>query len=323
MDKGPWCGDLVRAYGRVKRSIMAAKDKIQALLAVIAEDAKNNPTRDYIFGLAFPLAAYGVGMAMMMASLDLFWIGFYIAVASCLFIAAVWWILSGHESLHKRVIGSIIPAILLIPILWLALRPAPLDVAFIFNSEHYDQGTNVNGISWQSPYSETTMVVSNKTEMAFNNVTMWIRTDRLVAKVSLDGDPAAECRVKYGSPFIDVMSPARSITDSHGNILSTTPVNENDVISTYTRVHCPSIASQSELRIYVATVEERFLYHPPTWATASITYEAGNRRFSPFVSQCKAPENCVAMPKSLMSDQYFKIEYGPPPYLFQIRGANP
>jgi hypothetical protein len=304
-----------RGYARIRSWFVAQYIWCAALLTAIAADAKSNPVRDHLLGLAFPLALYGVGFAMMLASPDLFWFGVCASLFACLVACAIWTILSWYNAPAIRIVGYIPSIILSAPILWLVLRPVSLTIQALFDPNRYSQGENVNGIKWKDEFSEVTAIINNNTALRFDNVTIWLRTDRLIERIYIEPD-LNDCHASMGSPFIEFMSPTRS-RSGH-----TEPIDLTDALSTYYTIQCNVFDSGSEVRVHLATVGEGAIYQPPTWASASVTYEAGLQKRERFTPICLKGD-CERLPTSLMSDQFFKIEFGPPDYDFQITGANP
>jgi len=301
-----------RGYARIRSWFVAQYIWCAALLAAIAADAKSNPVRDHFLGLAFPLALYGAGFAMILASPDLFWFGVCASLLACLVAGAIWAVLSWPA---VRIVGYIPSIILSVPVLWLVLRPVSLTIQAVFVPDRYTQGENVDGIKWKGEFSEVTAIINNNTALRFDNVTIWLRTDRLIERVYIEQD-LNDCHASMGSPFVEFMSPTKS------RLGHTEPVDLTDALSTYYKIHCNVFESWSEVRVHLATVGEGAIYQPTTWVAASSTYEAGLQKRGLFTPICRKDDG-ERLPTSLMSDQFFKIEYGPPDYDFQIQGANP
>ena len=64
------------------------------------------------------------------------------------------------------------------------------------------------------------------------------------------------------------------------------------------------------------------IYRVWTSITAQKALETGLQKRESFTPICWK-DGCERLPTSLTSDQFFKIEFGPPDYYFRINGSNP
>jgi hypothetical protein len=157
---------------RVLGPVVALYRRYAALLLAIAIRAKSNPVRDDFIGLGFPLAAYGVGFAMMFASPDLFWFGAYISLFACFVALAIWMVLSWYSRPELRIVGYLPSSLFALLVLWLMFRPVPSSIEFVFIPDRYQSGANIDGIKWKDEFSELVAVISNNTAMRFDNITV-------------------------------------------------------------------------------------------------------------------------------------------------------
>lgn len=84
--------------------------------------------------------------------------------------------------------GTLIPNILLVLAIWLAFRPSPLEISFKSPNLDYSEGSDLHGIKWISPYSESTITLANQTDNEYDNVDIFVRTNISIAQIATVGD---------------------------------------------------------------------------------------------------------------------------------------
>jgi hypothetical protein len=271
--------------GRVRKVVHAIGQCFQRSLDALARDAKDHPFRDYIIGLGFPSLGFSTGFSMMSGP-DTFWTGFWIAIGSCVAFAAIGIALSRGGNRFVQILSLSLSVIASTPIIWLAIRPAPISGTFLPLDGAYAPGQSVYGIPWMADYSGLSFTLTNDTDMTYSDVDVWMRTDILIANITISPS-INSCVAKADTPFMKIMLPMMTIMSSFGKPIG--PTIQADTLethSTYYHIQCTALAPKSTVTMYLALDTLHLKRRAPGWAAFSVRYVGASRFRERFSFQC-------------------------------------
>ena len=138
---------------------------------------------------------------------------------------------------------------------------------------NYAQGTNVNGLAWQSDWSHLTVLVSNNSNVDLKDVDIELSVDQWVAGIKVDGNP--NCSVIAGGrkPTITMKDPrtgSQQILSSAGDRAPH-------------RLLCDKLPASTGVRIAAALVNDKSADHSklmPASVQFHALYKAGPRPYN-------------------------------------------
>ena len=125
---------------------------------------------------------------MILAGQNFFWAGVGLCILAWLFFIVDWFRVSRGMPNITKFFGTLVPNILLILVIWIAIRPAPLEISFDAPNMDYSEGSDLHGIKWISQYSELRITLANRTDNEYDNVDVFISTNISIAQIVTVGD---------------------------------------------------------------------------------------------------------------------------------------
>lgn len=253
--------------------------------------------REYLVGLGIPALIFAICFSM--TGFMNFWAGVLGASLAIVWFAVDWYVLSRGMRLIVRGTGGLSALAAAIFVGWIAFRPAPINVAIDAPPGNYNEGTNALGVLWKVGYDPVNIIVFNNTSSEYEGFDSYVRTSLQIAEVGVRGY-INQCIATAENPFVTIGSASLSYNNAKGGTLSI-PLFQGPqpIVSTFYRIRCDKLASNSKIDIVLAVVgalagatEAR-----PSWAVLSSRYTRAGKVYKAFDSHCFFG-TCADMPNS-------------------------
>lgn len=165
-------------------------------------------------------------------------------------------------------------------------------------------GKPVAGITWSDDYSDSRLVIENKSDSTYTEINAIIRTDLLIAKAG-SMNPNSHCQAAAALPFqltggyvAALGSDKRTVEHA---VPMFTPEQAEHVRASQFRLRCDRILPGEVLEVVVATVPSLAAGAfsgriPPAWISAEVEYDAFWRTRSALPLRQCLTEKCGVIP---------------------------
>jgi len=252
--------------------------------------------RGWLTALGLPAALYGAGLCVLAFH---FWLGFWIACLGAAWLLGDWLYVSRKESWRVRALISLVPLALGGLVLWLAFRPADLEISAVALDGNYAKDTMIAGIKWDSKYSDLRVTLQNSQNDPYANIDVTIRTDLSIAKAG-SMNSLSQCQFNLDMPGIGLSGATLSIIDKQGRAVDSTPLftpESEHVTATQYKIFCDKILPGEHLEFVIAVSPGLNLVgrKKPSWASVEVNYDAYGRTHNKTMQYCFEPA-CSSLP---------------------------
>jgi hypothetical protein len=227
---------------------------------------RNLPWRDLV-GPAFLVGGFGVISTFYAVGVAAIYIGFFVLIVEIVFEP---WIR------QKRFLRtSLVVAWLFLIGLFtfeIVFMPGPLDIySFAMRKGNYADGTNIEGIVWNSHFTDSRVIFNNPTDDDYKDINLVIKPDRWITKAVISGTTFGCDLTPLNGRFISfaiaketgIITPKLTTSGSQGEIhdqmgdIYSTVANDGDY-----RLTCTKFPAHESIKLVFAVVTINPTYPP-------------------------------------------------------------
>jgi hypothetical protein len=266
--------------------------------------------RAYYFAVGTPLALVAIGMTLAMVGVSYFWLGIGAASCGLAWLLVDWIVYSSEMPLPRRVLGAIPILAVSFFVVWVSIRPAPLDISACVMDGDYPVGIEIAGIKWNNSFADVRVDIVDGSKEPYYNLHAFFRTNILIAKIGTKSK-FSPCIV---APVLPITVQSLQIKDwNRNNTIPNPDESASILMAPVFQIYCEKIVPTDQVEIVMAVSAfdgRRSIRVKPSWVSGAITYDGLSHSRTMILSKC-FDTSCKDIPPPLPLDGLYLTKFPP------------